>query len=52
MYLNQVLIVLTITIHSLKADYFRKKIKIKSKKILDKIKKLKEMAKKKITYKS
>ena len=37
--------------YSLKADYFRKKIKIKSKKILDKIKKLKRNGKK-ITYKS
>ena len=37
--------------YSLKADYFRKKIKIKSKKILDKIKKLKRNGKK-ISYKS
>ena len=37
--------------YSLKADYFRKKIKIKSKKILDKIEKLKRNGKK-ITYKS
>ena len=37
--------------YSLKADYFKKKIKIKSKKILDKIKKLKRNGKK-ITYKS
>ena len=37
--------------YSLKADYFKKKIKIKSKKILDKIKKLKRNGKK-IAYKS